>query len=338
MARRDPQSRETGHRADQRPPVEALRSRAQTRRPDRRVRDGRHEACSPPDERGHQCHRLRLVGQERRAERARTIGRDEAERVARLPVVRRPRLDRDLGLLQDVRSAGRRGPPGRPRPNAARSVATRHSGRRSPASTARPPRPRRPRRRSRRRRASRHAPGRPSARRRRRHRPGCPRRRAPPARRRPASPTLARPDSRSRAGRRPHRARLPARSGASRRAARTSAASTDVWPPARRVIRRTTSTSRVTLSRPAGTRPIPKPSSARYRATVSRCSSTRTGSNGCWTTPEFRPEAPAAISVRSSRRTRRPSSARWAAAATPTMPPPMTITSGAGRPRSSIPG
>jgi hypothetical protein len=42
-----------------------------------------------------------------------------------------------------------------------------------------------------------------------------------------------------------------------------------------------------------------------------------------------RPDAPAAISVRSSSTTRRPVSASFAAHDTPTMPAPMTMTSGA---------
>src|SRR6266550_2557294 len=47
-------------------------------------------------------------------------------------------------------------------------------------------------------------------------------------------------------------------------------------------------------------------------------------------TPEFRPEAPAAIASRSTRTTRAPASARNAAVAVPTMPPPTTTTSGWG--------
>ena len=58
------------------------------------------------------------------------------------------------------------------------------------------------------------------------------------------------------------------------------------------------------------------------------------GSNGCWTTPEFAPEAPDARPSPSTRVTRAPAAARKAAAAVPTIPPPMTTTS---EPRASEP-
>ena len=58
-----------------------------------------------------------------------------------------------------------------------------------------------------------------------------------------------------------------------------------------------------------------------------RCSSLSTGSNGCCTEPELRPDAAAATSSRSYSSTRTPASARKAAAAQPTMPPPMIATS-----------
>ena len=68
---------------------------------------------------------------------------------------------------------------------------------------------------------------------------------------------------------------------------------------------------------------LPEPassSSARYMRNVSRCRSTSTGSNGCWTTPELRPDAPAATAVRSSSTTRRPVAASSAAADDPDDP------------------
>ena len=52
-----------------------------------------------------------------------------------------------------------------------------------------------------------------------------------------------------------------------------------------------------------------------------------TGSIGCHTAPEFRPDAPAATSARSTSRTLARSEASAAAAAAPTMPPPITTTS-----------
>src|SRR3954463_9370882 len=52
-----------------------------------------------------------------------------------------------------------------------------------------------------------------------------------------------------------------------------------------------------------------------------------TPSNGCWTTPEFRPDAPAAMTDRSYSRTVIPASTRNAAVAVPTTPPPMIATS-----------
>src|SRR4029078_1792428 len=53
-----------------------------------------------------------------------------------------------------------------------------------------------------------------------------------------------------------------------------------------------------------------------------------TASNGCWTMPELRPEAPAASSVCSSRVTLAPAAAMNAAVAVPTIPPPTMATSG----------
>ena len=70
--------------------------------------------------------------------------------------------------------------------------------------------------------------------------------------------------------------------------------------------------------------------SARYAASDSRYSAARVGSVGCHTTPELRPDAPAAIAVRSYRVTVAPRPASSAASAVPTMPPPRIATSGAG--------
>src|SRR5918999_5462413 len=66
---------------------------------------------------------------------------------------------------------------------------------------------------------------------------------------------------------------------------------------------------------------------------VSTWSSVSTGSNGCWIEPELRPDAAPASSPRSNSWTRAPASARNAAAAQPTIPPPTIATSGEpGRP------
>ena len=76
-----------------------------------------------------------------------------------------------------------------------------------------------------------------------------------------------------------------------------------------------------------------RPRAPRYSTSVRRYRSARTWSNGCWTIPELRPEAPAAIADRSYSRTRSPPSARNAAMEVPTIPPPMTATSTAAMAR-----
>ena len=85
---------------------------------------------------------------------------------------------------------------------------------------------------------------------------------------------------------------------------------------------------RASISTPAGLSAIGIDSRLRTCSNVSECSRASTGSNGCWSTPELRPEAAPASSPRSNSSTRTPASARKAAAAQPMIPPPMIATSG----------
>ena len=132
---------------------------------------------------------------------------------------------------------------------------------------------------------------------------------ASPGRRRRGSRRPARPDSRSPAGRRPRPRRAPARARRIVVRARNvgwqmGVGRGELGGQALRAV------DVVGHDQQPGRLGRRGPDSSVERAIEARASRGAgrpgRGSNGCWTTPELRPEAPAAISVRSSRTTRRP--------------------------------